>query len=392
LNREDRVAESAPSIFGAEFDDASEDGDNPALNTDMSWLDEDEAATPESGGVQPTPAAAPTDGGQGETQQTPSTQPVAPTAEQPPAQGEPAPGQEAAAGEQAPSQEGTQLIGGRFKDVDALLKSYNELRKEYNQTLAREQAQALRDAQSQTQQPQQQRPSLTPEEAQALLADPQRLEHYIRSLAQEQATQEVSQLQSQQLQQQLVAVAEQFMTTHPEVTPDSPLDEAMGEVIQFFQKDEQSGRQVYDYYPVTRENLEFAYEMAKDPNLFQAVKELDMIPNERNLSIAKEAVADPAFKMALKANLSALEDETGEAIDFVRRVAKMPGLYDQAVTNAQPPTPEQVRTAAFVETGGTGAPIQSAPGQRPEKDELDQDIDEWEKSAGNVFGLIPING
>jgi hypothetical protein len=378
--------ESAPSIFGSEFDVAP-DGETPVADTDMSWLD-DEAAEEAPGGGQPTPAKTQPEGQEG--QQPSSPQVVAPEAGQTPAQGDPGQTAEGQTPDEAPSQD--TLIGGRFKDVDTLLKSYNDLRKEYNQTLSREReaARRLQEAQLQVQQPQAAQ-GLTPEEAQMLLNNPQALEQYLNAQVERKVETKVQGLQNEQLREHLTAVAEQFMTAHPEVTPNSPLDEAMGEVINFFQKDDKTGELVYEWFPVTRENLEYAYEMGKDPSLFQAVKELDMIPNERNLSIAKEAVADPAFRKALKANLTALEDETGEALDYVRRVSKIPGLYEDAVAAAQPPSPEQVRMAAHVETGGTGAPIQTAPGQRPQRDELDEDIELWEKSSDNVFGLIPIN-
>ena len=384
---------TSPTIFGPEFDVAQH---NNAGNDDddLDWLDDEgvgeaAAAARAAENAQPGSDVPPQQTGQEAQPVSTEQQPVA-AEQQQPAQGQAQTTPEQQPTQQAPSQPDPDnpLAGTQFKDVAAVLKSYNELRSTYNRTLAEKQRDALEKAQLQAQLEQLSQPqpeALTPEQAQALLSDPRQLQEYITRQVQAGVQQTTQQVQQQQLQTEIQSVAERFMAKHPDVLPESPVDQQMGEVIEFFQTDREGNRS-YDLFPVTDQNLEVAYSLGTDPTLFQTVKDLDLVPSEENLAIAREANEKPAFKALLMANPSAVD--TDEGLEAVRQLAALPGVYQQAQQAAQPPTPEQVRQAAFVETGGTGAPLASAPGQVPAKDEFDEDVEFWEKNqGGNIFGL-----
>ena len=375
------------SVFGHEF--AVPDEDAPSSD----WLDgapditAAASVSEDEDGAQPTPQV---EGSQEDQPQEQAPAPVATT----PAQGEqqPAPQPD---GSQAAPEEGTRKWAKRFETPEAMEAAYEQLRKSFDREL-----QARRRLETRVAAAPQPTPQLPPQQprplqavpdqsqvAEELLTDPQRLQQYIDQQVAARLDQATSQMEQSQRDSELMAVAQDFMAAHPDVLPNSEIDIAINDVFHEFQSDP-DGNVVEEYFPPTRENLEVAHELATNPQLRQVVQELDIVPaNASMMQVAREVMADPALRQTLIANPTALD--TDEGIQWARNMSRLPGLYSQAAAGAQPPTAEQQRTAAFVETGGTGAPIQSAPGAVPKpKDTFDEALDSWEtQGTDNVFGL-----
>lgn len=397
---------SGPSIFGYEFDAAAREADSrDAPADDLGWLTED--LSPESAGVsgsvptsqelQQETAGVPASGEQQPQSQPrlPATEPAAqPTTEAP----TPAPSDE------APSEETPKRWADRYESAEELEKGYKNIQALYSRTMQERQADRLRMQQMEAAlQALQERATTQPGEPAPVLPEglddltaltPQELQSFIDHQV-EQRTQQVQGQVTEDLQrQQRVAAIQssvaQFMATHPEVTPDSPLDYAIGQVIEEFQKGS-DGVQRFENFPVDAVNLELAYELAQDESLRNAVVELDLVPSRDNLDLAKEAAANPALYREFKANPHLLD--TDEGIEIAKQQAQLrsaipagqpvPGV----VVNGQP-SREQVVASAHVETGGTGAPIPGAPATPPR--------DEWDEvealyaseKRDNVFGLV----
>lgn len=372
--------------FGHEFAFASDEEPTNGW-TDQALFDEASTEAP----TEPAQAAPPTEPvvtpQQGEPE-PPAEEGAAPTptAEQPEAQ---AP---AEAETEAEKQE--RLYAGRYKTVDELEQGYKGIqglqgrqvkelqRKELeNQQLraALEQVVPYLEERQGLQQPAQalDPTQLTAEQLQAVIQ--QQVDQRVG-----QATQQVTQQSQQQAaQQQMRQAVESFMATHPDVAPGTPLDMAVGEVLAELQTDRQGQRRA-DLFPVTAPNLEVAYELAKEPALRNMVGELDLVPNNETIEIAKEVVSNPALAEVLLANPVLIDSDHGLA--YARKQAQLPGMYSQAAERVAQPTPEQQRRAAYVETGGTGAPVTQAPGATPQ-DEMDEAIVSFGKGRDNIFGI-----
>lgn len=371
--------QNQPNVFGHEF---AGDGSAP------DWLTDDlaeEAATPPAEPTttqqEATPAEAP-------AEQQPESEAPAPAegAQQSESDDQTQTAPPAAEGEQ-----GTPKLAGRYDKVEDLEKGYLGISREkarFESRAARAEAEAARYRQALEQaapylqqaagqqQPGQQAPTFDPN-------DPASVQAYIdQRLAQGQQT-----IQQQAMQQAQTATiqqaAEEFMTAHPDVEPDSELDLAIGEVLQEFRKDSE-GNERLELFPITRDNLELAYELAKDEALKQTFLDLDLTPRRDTLEIAKKAAANPALKQVFIANPTAID--TDEGVAWAEQLAALPGMYANAAQRGAAPTREQMLKAAHVETGSTGAPVAAAPGST-QKDEVDEMVDAWNQGRDNLFGL-----
>lgn len=230
--------------------------------------------------------------------------------------------------------------------------------------------------------PPEQRPVIPVDDPSQLSADEinRLVNQRVQQATEQVRTQTAQEIASQELQRTVAT----FFESHTDAAPGTPLDTEIGQVIAEFQTDPQGNRR-QDLFPITSENLEVAYALAKEPALRDLVIDLDLVPSAETLEIAKEAQGNPALAEVLIANPTALDNDRG--LEWARKMASLPGMYQQAAQRATGPTPEQMRRAAHVETGGTGAPVNQAPGPVP-TDEMDEAIAAYSKGRGdNVFGL-----
>lgn len=187
--------------------------------------------------------------------------------------------------------------------------------------------------------------------------------------------------QAEQLRSQVNSEIASFREAFPEVQDGTAIDDDMSKIVYEFQEDDQ-GALNHDLFPVTRQNLEIAYVLAKNPALYDAVIELDLKPTEDNLHLANECVSNPRLRKIFEAEPHLLETDAG--VELARERAQLPNIVASAQTRARP-NPEAARRAAYVETGGTGAPVQGAPGNRP-KDPMDEAIAAYHGRSRSVFG------
>lgn len=305
----------------------------------------------------------------------------------------PDPGQEQAPEGESAEAQAARLYAGRYRTPEELEKGYKNIQRLQTRTQAERQRAEL-EAQQLRAALQEVRPYLEqlradPGSVDDGFHDPTQLDaDQLRALIDKQVSQRVQQVQQQtqaeQTRQELRRTVESFIATHPDAAPGTELDEAIGDVLAEFQTDAEGNRR-FDLFPVTEGNLEVAYTLAKEPDLRNMVVELDLVPNTENIEIAREAVSNPALAEVLLANPTLVDTEHG--LNFARKQAALPGMYADAAQRGAAPSPEQARRAAYVETGGTGAPVMSAPGANP-PDPFDEAIAAYNRGReSNIFGL-----
>ena len=284
-------------------------------------------------------------------------------------------------GEQTPQQ----LYAGRYQKVEDLESGYKNIQRLHSRTAEQLRAQELRNQQmeaalqrvmpylQQLQQNGQQPPEFDP-------SDPQQIQRVIDQRV-AQATQNLT---AQQQAQQAASVIDSFRAEHPDVAPGTELDVRMAQVITEFQRDPDGNRRP-DLFPLQPENLNVAYELARDENLLNMTMELDLQPSAENIQIAKEALAHPAFAEVLLAQPHLLDTDHG--LNYARKQANLPTMVAnaQATAQAAQPNAAQMRQRAFVETGGAATPVG---GSTKTGDEFDEAVKEYNGSKQNsVFGL-----
>lgn len=284
-------------------------------------------------------------------------------------------------GEAQPTQ-GETLYMGRYRTPEEVVAAYKNVQRLEARTRQEKEAAEARAAQYEAALRQVatrlQAQEEVDEYGQPQQPDPQQLQQWM----QQQAVQAQRQAQEQVLASQVTSEIDSFRSTYTDVTPGSDLDQMMAHIITDYQTDNE-GRQDHQNFPVTRQNLEVAYVLARNAPLYDMMQELDLIPTEENLRVAQEATANPAFAQVLKAMPDLVE--TDEGLAYARQQAQMPAVVATAQQQARP-NPQAQRKAAFVETGGTGAPAQGAPGKRP-MDEVDQAIAAYRSDSQSVFGV-----
>jgi type II secretory pathway pseudopilin PulG len=199
-------------------------------------------------------------------------------------------------------------------------------------------------------------PTLRPEEVD--FDDPEQLNTFLEAKIAERMQPILNQMQQQSqaqqyqtAQQQYMGAAEQaitsFRTDHPDVAGTAVEDE-MANIIQQF------GLDLRD-----REQIDFAYSIWQNPAVGDAVR------------------ASPVRATSPQGRREALM----LAPQFAAPVNGGPApTAGRGVKRARP-------VAAYVETGGTGAPVAGAPGERREKDAFDEVLDLLDNSKPSVFGL-----
>ena len=407
------MADQSDNIFGVPV--ASPNGGLPTDGWDDASL-ENEPAVTNAGPSGPTPEpAAPAAPPQApEPQQQPAPQPPAQQpAEQPtptpePQQPQAPEGQPSATPQeqQQQAQEEARKWAGRYDTPEQMEEGYKNIRRLQVRTAERAaqiEAERAQDRQKMADLLNRLQPVLANPDIQALLQGapgvpsqpqvdftqmtPEQQQAYIRGEAQRMAQAQVQEVTQQQQTQQADAevrmVVQTFLNSNPDIVPGSELDMALGDVMAEFQTDSQ-GNHRPELFPYSLQNLDAAKQLALDPALHKTVVDLDLVPDNETLAIAREAQQNPAFFKQLKANPTYVD--SAEGLELAREMAQLPGLYANAAQAAAPPTPDQMRLAAQVESGGTGAPVTSAPGEVP-LDEFDEALASWQGSQGNIFGL-----
>jgi hypothetical protein len=226
---------------------------------------------------------------------------------------------------------------------------------------------------------------------QAESGQPQDVQSAVRQMLQE----EMATARQQELEVQRTEEIAAFRAAHPDVTPRSELDQAMGRILAELQRDDDLVAQYPndprrwlndELFPVTRENLDLAYVLARRPDLHQMVDELDMIPTVENLQIANAAITNPRLRRIFVAEPHLLDTEEGVQEAFER--AQLAPAVQNAYAQARMPQGNQVPLAAHVEAGGTGAPVNGAPGSTAQQgDEFDEAIASYngDKARESVF-------
>lgn len=291
-------------------------------------------------------------------------------------------------GDTGPSDE-EKKYAGRYQSVEDLEYGYKNIQRLHTRTseqlraeqLRRQQLEAALEQVAPLLQQRQQAGQEVPNTDQYDIYDPNVLQRLIDQRVAEGTQQTVEALQQQQVAASIDGAITQFRQAHPDVQPGTPLDEQIAQAVLEFQTDG-DGNLNHDLFPVTPENLEVAYTLTRDERLGDMVRELDLIPSSENLDIAREALANPALAEVLTAEPELLDTDAG--LNHARRLANLPGFYEAAQVQAQPPNAQQMQRSAYVETGGTGAPAGGAPGRRP-ADEMDEAIAVYNSGRDSVF-------
>lgn len=284
-----------------------------------------------------------------------------------------------------------ELLFGKWRTPEDLYESYRQIQSAADRRQAVLQAEELKrqEAEARAQQLEEalrqvalrlQAEQGAPEALQQLqqVQSQQGLEEKVR----QQVLEEQQRQEAQRLGQQVEREVESFRLAYPDSRAYE--NEIAANILKF--QDDGEGGQEHSLFPVTRENLEIAYVLAKNPKLSAMVDNLDLIPTEENLKLAHEAVQNPHFAKVLMANPQVLQRDDDVGIQWAREQAQLPQLVQ--VGQAQSQAQDAQRRNAYVETGGTGAPVQPAPGQKP-GDEFDEAIAAYKSNSfgDNVFGL-----
>lgn len=329
--------DSAPKVTGEAF------GDWSSLDSeDTDWLRDDP-----SDGTEATAEEA--------TEETP----------EPEVEGE------EGSGEQPESQPQERLYLGKYKTPEDLEAGYKNVQR--LEARARERAEALESRSSQLE-------AALRQVAQHLMAQeaagqvdengqPQVDPRMLQGLVDQRVSQQAAQAQAQVLKAQVNNEVASFREAYPEVQDGTDIDDFMSQVIYEFQATEE-GNLNHDLFPINRDNLEIAYVLAKNPPLYDKVLEHDLRPTEDNLRLAAECLGNQKLDLIFQAEPHLLETEAG--VQLARERASLPAMVANAQAKARP-NPEAMRKQSFVETGGTGAPVQGAPGARP-SDPMDEAV------------------
>lgn len=320
-----------------------------------------------------------------EAQPPPQQAPV--QAPEPPAQGEQS--QEQQPGESA-DEHAQRLYAGRYQSIEDLEAGYRHIQGLQKRTAEKERATSqkaqqyeawLRQAIPIVKQAQQQRQQLPPDDFGdgADFSDPAQLQQFVNQQVEQRLASERKNIRQEvvrgQTQQQTNQAIQSFAQAHNDIVG-TEREEEVANVIRELQA------------PVTVENLETALELVNNPRLRQMVDDLYADPTDPNmLQAAKEAVQNPALAEIYLAQPDLTTTPHGQS--WARKQASLPQMVTQAQAQAQGSVPnqEQMRRAAHVETGGTGVPVQGAPGQRPVADEMDEAIKEW-RDGSSLFGFL----
>lgn len=241
-----------------------------------------------------------------------------------------------------------QLLAGKFRDPQALESAYMEVQAFANREVAARQRLEQQLAQQQVAIQQ-----LTPLVQRALVAqDPELAEQMAAQAALQQQLQPMIQQQVEPIRQQLQAeqakaaameTLQEFYAAHPDVQPRTPADEAVANTLRALKGGNVDSFNAWE--------LEVAYQAANDPSLYTVLMAAPHLGNSlEGMQVAQQMA----------------EQQAGAR----------PSRQPKAVTRKGP----------HVETGGSGAPVQAAPGDRP-VDEFDEAISAFRSGVQSpLFG------
>lgn len=344
------MAEGQSDISGAGFGlptwDQSQD---PDIGTDADdGLGVPGGAAPAGEPGTPTQQTVPTEGAGG--------QQAAPA--------EPGPGATPPAGEGAGQQPQTPVLyAGKYRTVEELERGYGEADRFANRVSqeAAEQRRANEALAAQMQRTQslleaiaptvlEQRAAVDPEFAERLRqlqAVQPIVDAQVAPLRQQLEAREQADAEAAQEQQLLAMSVGSFRQRHPDVVAGSPEDFAVARVT-----DE------LGLWRANPDSLEIALEASRNPNLLTVLRaNPEFVESDQGMTLARQ------YAQSVAANGGAPvvgQPQAGQGQPGVP-VPGAPAPAGQA-QGAQPGAGQQARDAAFVETGGHGAPVSGAPG------------------------------
>ena len=299
-----------------------------------------------------------------EPETTPEEPPAAPEASPEPApEATPEPASDDSDTESEPESEPTKLWAGRFDSPEKLEESYKEaqrwgtreaqrraaLEKELNdfktrvepllphlQKLSQPVPQPLTDEVG----------DLDPAKVQAQI-EQVRQEAY--QAAQQQAHALLAQQQQAAAQERAVQAIKAFEAEHPGING-TPVVEDMRRLFEEYRQDDP------EFLPTSKENLDVVHTLASDPRVKGMLDSLNLFPDPEYVEVAKELVERPELVPIVMAHPHVVETPRG--MDWARSQ-----IQAAAPPNTTQPTQrsEENKKRAFVEKGGTGAPVNAAP-------------------------------
>lgn len=171
------------------------------------------------------------------------------------------------------------------------------------------------------------------------------------------------QFAEQQTTQSQIAEVHRFYERFPDAAPGEPLNQSVAQVVA-----EYRAAGIDEFSTYNDENLEVAYTLVKNPRVKEMIDRFDIVPNRDAVQRATEMVADPNLANYVAANPAALTETDDDGWAYAKTLAALPGLLQGAQNGAQANVQQQqqqARTMAHLEAGGSGAPVQAAPGERP---------------------------
>lgn len=244
------------------------------------------------------------------------------------------PAQEAGDEEAEGEEQEPDLYAGKFQTPEALESAYMEV-----QAFANREVAARQRLEQQIAEQQRALQIMGPLVQRAVAAqDPEYAEQLAAQAALQRQLQPIVQQQVAPLQQQLaveqarnaaMGTLQEFYATHPDVEPRSQADEAVAQTLRALKGGEVDSFNGWE--------LEVAYEAAQDPALYGVLMTAPHLGN------------------------------TLEGMQVARQMAGQQQVAERP--SRQPKTVQ--RKGPHIETGGSGAPVQAAPGDRP-TDEFDE--------------------
>lgn len=212
--------------------------------------------------------------------------------------------------------------------------------------------------------------------------DPVQVQQYVQAEAQRQAQaiaeqklgefqsqfeQRATQQQQAERQQRWMREVDAFSSQHPDLAEGTPINTRVAELVKNYMDE-------VDDFDINQETLSATYELAKDPSLYAIHEELSLAPSRESLDIVREAAQNPKLYETYRAMPQLLDTPAG--IEWARKHAQSVSLEQvttaqQRASQAQRQQAADALRAATVETGGNGAPVSGAPGDRP-RDEIDE--------------------
>ena len=224
------------------------------------------------------------------------------------------------------------------------------------------------------------------------LSDPQTAQQFIDRRVQQLVEQRLAEAQGQWTQQQtqaqqaaqrerMLGEAQAFLAAHPDAADGTPINAQMASLTETYMKASEGD------WVVDGTALNAVYELAKDPQLAHIHNEFFTYPDAESLAVARELKDNPRYYELASALPEVLERPAGR--EWAKKMSQQ--FTTEQVTAAQTQakarqqeTAAAALKAATVETGGNGAPVSGAPGDRP-KTEMDDIYDAAMAKKESIF-------